>query len=470
MIKQLDKHIGSTKFVSADSAAANQYKKRYGESILGIAFPNDTNELRAIVLAASKIKFAIQVHGFAAPGLQSSKDVLLIDLKNMNQIIEVNTKSAYALIEPGVTNTQLYKYLQDNKTGLWVDCDRDSLGSIASSFADHEFGYTPYGDHVMMQCGMEVMLANGELVRTTMGALPGNNIWQLFKWGFGPWVDPIFTQSNLGIITKIGLWLMPAPPAYKPFMLSLKGKQDIAFAVEILRDLKINVIVPNSVVISNALLDALPYIKRDDYLSERGLDIEKIKTDFKLGEWNVYGALYNTPDNVDVLWPMVSGALGSIDGSILYTDENRKEESVWTAREGLMRGIPVDKFDDLNQWQGTHRCDIGIACPPSGEDIVQLNALVADILHKYQFDNLSECVAGWRSIVKRIYFLFDDESRAKSEKCINELIKTAAEKGFSLTHSRSNHPDVNIEQSVDPGMKVLQEYLKTALDPENVLS
>jgi 4-cresol dehydrogenase (hydroxylating) flavoprotein subunit len=470
MLKQLEKHIGSAEFVPADNASAEQYKKRYGASILGIAFPKDTDELRSIVLAANTIKFTIQVHGFATLKIQGSNNVLLIDLKNMDQVIEVNTKSAYALIEPGVTNAQLYKYLQDNKTGLWIDCDRDSLGSLASSFADHEFGYTPYGDHMMMQCGMEVMLADGELVRTTMGALPGNNIWQLFKWGFGPWVDPIFTQSNLGIITKIGLWLMPAPPAYKPFMLSLRGKQDIASAVEILRDLKINVIVPNSVVISNTLLDALPYIQQDDYLSESGLDIERIKVDLKLGEWNVYGALYNTPDNVDVLWPMVSGALGSIEGSILYTDDNRKGEPVWSAREGLMRGIPVDGFDNLNQWQGTYRCDIGIACPPSGEEIVKLNSIVAETLKKYQLDDLSECVAGWRSIVKRNYFLFDDDSRAQSENCINELIKNAAEEGFSLTHSRSNHPDLNIEQSVDPGMKVLQEYLKTALDPQNVLS
>jgi 4-cresol dehydrogenase (hydroxylating) len=207
MIDQLGEKIGKASFIEASSSAADKYKERYGNKIIGIALPGNTDELRAIVLAADKLKFTIHVHGFGAPG---PDNFLLIDLKEMNQIIEVNTRAAYALIEPGVTNKQLYKHLQENKTGLWIDCDRNGLNPVAASIADHEFGYTPYGDHMMMQCGMEVMLANGDLVRTTMGALPGNNIWQLFKWGFGPWVDPIFTQSNLGIITKVGLWLMPA--------------------------------------------------------------------------------------------------------------------------------------------------------------------------------------------------------------------------------------------------------------------
>jgi 4-cresol dehydrogenase (hydroxylating) len=252
-------------------------------------------------------------------------------------------------------------------------------------------------------------------------------------------------------------------------MLSLRGKEDIAAAVEILRDLKINVIVPNSVVISNALLDALPYIKQDDYLSEDGPDIEKVKMDFKLGEWNLYGALYNTPDNVDVLWPMVSGALSSIEGSTLFTDENRKGDIVWTAREGLMRGIPSDDFDNLNKWSGKYRCDIGIACPPGGEDVLQLNTLVSDILKKYKIDDLSECVAGWRSIVKRNYFLFDNDSFAQTESCINEIISSAADSGFGLTHNNSNHPELVVKHKVNKGMATLQKRLKSALDPERII-
>lgn len=36
----------------------------------------------------------------------------------------------------------------------------------------------------MMHCGMEVVLPTGKVVRTGMGALPDNNTWQLFQYGF----------------------------------------------------------------------------------------------------------------------------------------------------------------------------------------------------------------------------------------------------------------------------------------------
>ena len=61
------------------------------------------------------------------------------------------------------------------------------------------------------QCGMEVVLANGEVMRTGMGAMPGNKSWHVYKRGLGPTPDQLFMQSNFGIVTKMGVWLMPEP-------------------------------------------------------------------------------------------------------------------------------------------------------------------------------------------------------------------------------------------------------------------
>jgi 4-cresol dehydrogenase (hydroxylating) len=43
-------------------------------------------------------------------------------------------------------------------------------------------------DHFGASCGVEVVLPNGELMRTGMGALPGSQCWNEYKHGFGP--DP----------------------------------------------------------------------------------------------------------------------------------------------------------------------------------------------------------------------------------------------------------------------------------------
>ena len=59
------------------------------------------------------------------------------------------------------------------------------------------------------QCGMEVVLPNGDLMRTGMGAMPGNRAWHVYKRSLGPTLDQLFMQSNYGIVTKMGVWLMP---------------------------------------------------------------------------------------------------------------------------------------------------------------------------------------------------------------------------------------------------------------------
>ena len=135
---------------------------------------------------------------------------------------------------------------------------------------DRGVGYTPYGEHFMFACGMEVVLANGEVLRTGMGSLPNSNTWQVFKWGYGPYLDGIFTQSNYGIVTKFGFWLMPAPPVYKPFAIQYQNEEDIVEIVETIRPLRINGVIPNAVVIAHALYEAPTKARRSDYVTGPG--------------------------------------------------------------------------------------------------------------------------------------------------------------------------------------------------------
>ena len=51
-----------------------------------------------------------------------------------------------------------------------------------------------------------------------MGAMPGNRSWHVYKRGLGPTLDQLFMQSNFGIVTKMGVWLMPYPEVYMPLL------------------------------------------------------------------------------------------------------------------------------------------------------------------------------------------------------------------------------------------------------------
>lgn len=57
------------------------------------------------------------------------------------------------------------------RENVWLDVPDLGGGSIIGNAAERGVGYTPYGDHWMMHCGLEAVLPNGELVRTGMGAL-----------------------------------------------------------------------------------------------------------------------------------------------------------------------------------------------------------------------------------------------------------------------------------------------------------
>ena len=143
-----------------------------------------------------------------------------------------------------------------------------------------------------MHCGMEVVLPTGEIVRTGMGALPDNNTWQLFQYGSGPYHDGIFTQSNFGIVTRAGFWLMPNPGGYKPFLITVPRKEDLAELVERIRPLRIGMVIQNAPTIRHVLLDAACLKTKSDWIGDADRLVTedeeyKIAEEMNIGYWNL---------------------------------------------------------------------------------------------------------------------------------------------------------------------------------------
>ncbi len=116
-------------------------------------------------------------YGGAAPVMSGT---VVLDMNRMNRILEVNEDFGYALVEPGVSYFDLYDYIQKKGLKLWLDVPDPGWGSVMGNALDHGVGYTPYGDHFGMQCGMEVVLANGETGahghgRACPAAVPGSS-------------------------------------------------------------------------------------------------------------------------------------------------------------------------------------------------------------------------------------------------------------------------------------------------------
>ena len=48
-------------------------------------------------------------------------------------------------------------------------------------------------------------------------AFPAAPAAPVYRWGLGPSLDGLFTQSNLGVVTRMTFWLMPAPEYFQAF-------------------------------------------------------------------------------------------------------------------------------------------------------------------------------------------------------------------------------------------------------------
>lgn len=196
--------------------------------------PASVEQIQAVVRTANKYKvplFAISTgknlgYGGSAPNMTGS---VIVDLKRMKKVIQVDDKRNFCIVEPGVSYFDLYKYIQERGLKVMMDVLDPGWGSPLGNALDHGVGYTwqNYRDHFGSHCGMEVVLPNGELMRTGMAAVPGAETWGENKYGYGAYVDGLFAQSNFGIVTKMGFWMMPQPDHFLSCMVKVPKYRDL---------------------------------------------------------------------------------------------------------------------------------------------------------------------------------------------------------------------------------------------------
>src|SRR5690606_19781906 len=258
-LRRLREIVGPEWVFSSDEDAAlyrDAYSPVWGEPEDRVASaavaPLTVEEVQAVVRVANEFGLPLYpistgrnlTYGGSAPAYSGS---VVVDLKRMNRILAVSERDKTCLVEPGVSYFDLYRYLRENRIRLWIDTADPGWGGLIGNALDRGGGYTAvdYRDHFDAHCGMEVVLPNGDLVRTGMGANERSTTWQLFKYGMGPWVDGIFSQSNFGIVTKMGFWLMEEPEAALQVNVTVPKRRDIVPLLDTLTSLMFAHVIPS---------------------------------------------------------------------------------------------------------------------------------------------------------------------------------------------------------------------------------
>ena len=207
--------------------------------------PETVEEIQAVVRIANEHKVPLWVsgvgknngYGGSSPRVRGS---VVVNLRRMNRVLEINEELGYAVIEPGVRWFDLYDAIQAGGHKLRLSIADLGWGSVVGNTLDHGITYLPYGQDQQMQCGMEVVLPNGELMRTGNWADSESKAAHVYKRGLGPTPDQLFMQSNFGIVTKMGVWLMPTPECYMPLWLRVWKDSDLPQVVDTLRELMLS--------------------------------------------------------------------------------------------------------------------------------------------------------------------------------------------------------------------------------------
>jgi 4-cresol dehydrogenase (hydroxylating) len=480
-----------------------------------VLYPSDTEQVSQICHVANETGTVIypiskgKNWGYG-DACATTNGAAIIDLGRMNRIVEVNTELAYAVVEPGVTQKQLSDRLRD--TGLWMDCTGAGFeASIIGNTADRGFGHTQNGDHFGTTCGMEVVLPDGRVVRTGFGHYPQAETAHLFPYGVGPVLDGLFSQSNLGVITRIGIWLTPEPEYFSFFYVSIADDAQLPDLIERLRPLRMDGTLRTAVHVANDLRilsgtgrypwdtakgdTPLPDAVRVNLRAERGI-----------GAWSAGGALTGSRGQVREAQRLLRRAVGGL-GKIVFVDDQKLARGEGLARTfanfglgkklgerletlkplyNLLKGIPSDEPLLGAQWRlrkppastgdpldfGCGLLWVSPVLPMTGYDTTRLLDTVLPIFERFGFEMLATfTLLNERSLVCILNVVFDKaeaEEAAHARQCYDALMAAIIGAGY-IPYRVGPHGMPHIA-STDDTFWQLARQLKGALDPNDILA
>jgi 4-cresol dehydrogenase (hydroxylating) len=454
-----------------------------------VLMPTSVEEIQAVLAIANEHKVPLWTssqgrnNGYGGPAPRVRGSVVL-SLRRMNRVLEVDEESAYALVEPGVRFFDLYDDLRARGSKLWMSVPDLGWGSVLGNTVDHGMGYTPFGDHAASQCGMEVVLANGDVMRTGMGGMSNPKAWQVYKRGCGPSADGLFMQSNLGIVTKMGIWLMPEPECYMPGWLTLRKDTDLELLLERLRPLMMDGTIPNQPMIINAVCGASAFTGREDWYTGDGpipeAVIDRIADQPGFGRWVMRFALYGDERIVERQREMVQDAFGTIPGAQVTFSKyaGGALPELTNPHERVQAGIPSMDLDRMTRWYGGQEGGhIGFSCvaPITGRDGAALRDLVKGRLNAAGLDYSGVIIVSKRSMIHVGLVVFDTKNEAQAKAAYDackSLVEPAAKLGYGEYRSHLDFMDLVADQYDfnNHAQRRFAQTLKDALDPNGILS
>jgi len=498
-LKQFEEAVGK-KWVFSSDEDTDLYRDSYSpfwhedeEPIpsAGVA-PGNVEEVQKVVRIANQYRIPLWTistgknlgYGGATPLLGGS---VVLDLKRMDRILEVNEKNHYALVEPGVSYFDLYRYIQENKLKVWIDPADPGWGSLVGNALDRGGGRTPMRDHFDAHCGMEIVLANGDIMRTGMGALPGAITWQQYRYGFGPYVDGMFSQSNFGVVTKMGFWLFPEPETYLTGTVTVPKHDDLIPLVSTLAYLlNSNIVMGTTTIVSSINLPQQDHALAALRAKPGGASTQELEQYFQSKDmpfWSIELPFYGPAKVVTAQWEFAKERFSAIPGAKFQDGAMHRfplaAGELPSFRNSVAVGIPSLSVFGVGSVRSQGHVWFSPIVPMTGEAVIEAQQVFTEAYREIGMDMGPMFFLGPSSNYPRCFLVLfgfpiehDVAKNRANREHFKRLIKMAAEHGWGeyRTHTAFMQTVSDVYSFNNHALRRLHETIKDAVDPNGILA
>jgi 4-cresol dehydrogenase (hydroxylating) len=495
-IRALTVALGADKVLSSD-AQLREFRDPFAHetwdeyTASAVVLPSSVEEIKRVLRIANDTGVPLWTHsqghntGYGGPAPRV-KGSVIVSLRNMNRVLEVNETLGYAVVEPGVRWFDLYEAIEAAQAPLMVSIANIGWGSVIGNTLERGTTYLPYGLDLQTYCGMEVVLANGDVMRTGMGAMDGNRAWHCYRHGMGPTPDQMFMQSNLAIVTKMGVWLMPKPEVYMPIWLRVWNDDDLGPLVETVRALMLDGTIRVMPLIQNTIRLASLVARREQWYDGDGPVpsevIDRMAHELEAGRWMMRFALFDDEAVVDHRFARIKTAFQkAIPGCDVWGTKHTPAEiaGLEDPNEVVGGGVPSLALNAQTAWYGGEaggHVGFSPVGPLTGEDAIVIRDLMRSMVEDAGLDYMGAFLPlTARAFIHVTLILFDTTQEQQARQAYDvarRLVVAAAKLGYGEYRAHLDTMDLAADQYGfnEHAYRRFNETIKDALDPNGILS
>ena len=414
-----------------------------------VAEPESVEEVSSLLRAAFENDIPVTPGG-ARTGLSGGalavNGGLVLSLRRMNKILNIDLKNNQVVVEPGVITEVLQNAVEEK--GLFYAVDPASRGTctIGGNLAENSGGprAVKYGVTKDWVLNLQVVLSDGQVIETGANTLKNSTGYNLTALMVG-------SEGTLGVITRATLKLLPLPKFSALMFVPFKNVSDACRTI-------------SEIFLSGATPSALEFMERDamvlaqEFTGNKELHLDPTDEAYLLIE--VDGA------NEAEIMPQCESILSVLElqsaGDILFAQSSDEKEKLWYLRRRVGEAV---KASSIYKEEDT--------VVPRAR-LPQLMDAVKSLGDEYGFRSICYGHAGDGNL--HINILKDD----LSEEMWSDVLPVAIRKLFTevvaLGGTLSGEHGIGLVQkeymdiALSPPNLLMQRGIKRVFDPKGILN